>query len=183
MNDSTPPATAGAVLATGGGAPAPAAVDEPDRPTGPLSHRQIVTILIGLMMGMFLAALDQTIVASAMRTIADDLQGLKLPVLAELPRVQRVPIARGARSSEGFDSSLRLLLGNLSVVGVGWGAFWQHQPDYLRSQWEALVPLLEQGLLDPPIGSRHPLDDVVPALTEIDERRAHGKVTLTIRSA
>ena len=47
-----------------------------DAPAGPLSHRQIVTILIGLMMGMFLAALDQTIVATAIRTIADDLQGL-----------------------------------------------------------------------------------------------------------
>ena len=77
----------------------------------------------------------------------------------------------------------RLLLGNLSVVGVGWGAFWQHRPDYLRSQWEALLPLLEQGLLDPPIGSRHPLDAVAGALTEIDQRRARGKVTLTIRSA
>ena len=43
---------------------------------GALTHRQIITILIGLMMGMFLAALDQTIVASAMRTIADDLKGL-----------------------------------------------------------------------------------------------------------
>ncbi|MBK8758637.1 MAG: MFS transporter [Actinomycetales bacterium] len=42
----------------------------------PLTHKQIVTILIGLMMGMFLAALDQTIVASAMRVIADHLQGL-----------------------------------------------------------------------------------------------------------
>jgi MFS family permease len=47
-----------------------------DAPAGPLTHRQIVTILIGLMMGMFLAALDQTIVATAIRTIADDLQGL-----------------------------------------------------------------------------------------------------------
>ncbi len=45
-------------------------------PDGPLTHRQIITILIGLMMGMFLAALDQTIVASAMRVIADDLKGL-----------------------------------------------------------------------------------------------------------
>ncbi len=43
---------------------------------GALAHRQIITILVGLMMGMFLAALDQTIVASAMRTIADDLKGL-----------------------------------------------------------------------------------------------------------
>jgi len=78
MNDSTPPDTRDPALATGSGAPAPTAVTaEPDRPTGPLSHRQIVTILIGLMMGMFLAALDQTIVASAMRTIADDLRGLE----------------------------------------------------------------------------------------------------------
>ncbi|HET8767193.1 MAG TPA: MDR family MFS transporter [Pedococcus sp.] len=43
---------------------------------GALTHRQIVTILVGLMMGMFLAALDQTIVATAIRTIADDLKGL-----------------------------------------------------------------------------------------------------------
>ncbi|MEO7448124.1 MAG: NADPH:quinone oxidoreductase family protein [Humibacillus sp.] len=75
----------------------------------------------------------------------------------------------------------RLLLGNTSVVGVGWGAFWQHRPGYLREQWDALLPLLEQGLIDPPVGSRHPLDDVVAALTEIDERRAQGKVTLTVR--
>lgn len=45
--------------------------------SGRLSHREIVTILIGLMMGMFLAALDQTIVATAIRTIADDLKGLE----------------------------------------------------------------------------------------------------------
>ena len=45
---------------------------------GPLTHRQIMMILSGLMMGMFLAALDQTIVASAIRTIADDLHGLSV---------------------------------------------------------------------------------------------------------
>jgi len=55
-----------------------AAVPEPlDVPESALSHRQIITILIGLMTGMFLASLDQTIVATAIRTIADDLQGLQ----------------------------------------------------------------------------------------------------------
>src|SRR3954452_14289112 len=44
--------------------------------TGELSHKQIMTILSGLMLGMFLAALDQTIVATAIRTIGDDLNGL-----------------------------------------------------------------------------------------------------------
>src|SRR3954447_1404917 len=43
-----------------------------------LSHRQIVEILSGLMLGMFLAALDQTIVATAIRTIGDDLHGLSI---------------------------------------------------------------------------------------------------------
>lgn len=40
-----------------------------------LTHRQILTVLAGLMLGMFLAALDQTIVSTAIRTIADDLHG------------------------------------------------------------------------------------------------------------
>ncbi|MEV3854883.1 MFS transporter [Streptomyces sp. NPDC050095] len=44
--------------------------------SGGLSHRQILTILSGLMLGMFLAALDQTIVSTSIRTIADDLHGL-----------------------------------------------------------------------------------------------------------
>jgi EmrB/QacA subfamily drug resistance transporter len=42
---------------------------------GTFSHKQILTILAGLMMGMFLAALDQTIVSTSIRTIADDLHG------------------------------------------------------------------------------------------------------------
>lgn len=49
---------------------------------GGLTHRQIMTILVGLMMGMFLAALDQTIVATAMRTIADDLSGFSIQAWA-----------------------------------------------------------------------------------------------------
>jgi MFS family permease len=47
-----------------------------------LSHRQILTILSGLMLGMFLAALDQTIVATSIRTIADDLHGLSIQAWA-----------------------------------------------------------------------------------------------------
>ncbi|WP_300010400.1 MDR family MFS transporter [Pseudonocardia sp.] len=49
---------------------------------GLLTHRQILTIFAGLMIGMFLAALDQTIVATSIRTIADDLDGLSLQAWA-----------------------------------------------------------------------------------------------------
>jgi len=43
---------------------------------GEYSHKQILTILTGLLLGMFLGSLDQTIVSTSIRTIADDLHGL-----------------------------------------------------------------------------------------------------------
>jgi EmrB/QacA subfamily drug resistance transporter len=55
----------------------PAASNAPSE-TGEYSHAQILTILGGLMMGMFLGALDQTIVSTSIRTIADDLDGLSV---------------------------------------------------------------------------------------------------------
>jgi EmrB/QacA subfamily drug resistance transporter len=45
---------------------------------GEMSHREILLVLVGLMAGMFLSALDQSVVGTAMRTIADDLHGLEL---------------------------------------------------------------------------------------------------------
>ncbi|MHA6791958.1 MFS transporter [Pseudonocardia bannensis] len=54
----------------------------PERSPDELSHRQILTILVGLALGMFLAALDQTVVSTAIRTIADDLGGLSMQAWA-----------------------------------------------------------------------------------------------------
>ncbi|MGN9909682.1 NADPH:quinone oxidoreductase family protein [Phytohabitans sp. LJ34] len=70
----------------------------------------------------------------------------------------------------------RLLLNNISVVGVGWGAFWQSRPGYLREQWADLLPLLEAGRLDPPLGRTYPLERAAEAVAELDERRATGKI-------
>ncbi len=53
---------------------APSAPPATAAPTA-LTHRQIMVVLSGLLLGMFLASLDQTIVSTAMRTIADELNG------------------------------------------------------------------------------------------------------------
>lgn len=46
--------------------------------TAPLmTRRQIMLVIAGLMAGMFLSSLDQTIVSTAIRTIGDDLHGLE----------------------------------------------------------------------------------------------------------
>ena len=64
-------------------AAADAAATDPHRApaaaSGPaaLSHREIMVVLGGLMAGMFLAALDQTIVATALPTIVGDLGGIE----------------------------------------------------------------------------------------------------------
>src|SRR4249920_4011728 len=55
--------------------PGPAAVAGSDQ-ISEAEHRRILVILGALMLGMLLAALDQTIVATALPTIAGDLHGL-----------------------------------------------------------------------------------------------------------
>ncbi len=75
----------------------------------------------------------------------------------------------------------RLLLNNISVVGVGWGAFWMARPEYLGEQWRELEPLLRDGSLSPLVTSVYPLAEVPAALAELDDRRALGKVLLQVR--
>jgi NADPH2:quinone reductase len=75
----------------------------------------------------------------------------------------------------------RLLLNNISVVGVGWGAWWMTRPGYLQEQWARLLPHLENGSLDPLVGNTYPLEDAAGALLELDERRALAKVLLRTR--
>ncbi|MCX6407084.1 MAG: NADPH:quinone oxidoreductase family protein [Propionibacteriales bacterium] len=72
----------------------------------------------------------------------------------------------------------RLLLNNLSVVGVGWGAYALARPGHVAKEWAAIAPHLASGALTPPIGATFGLDDAAQALAEIDERRATGKVLL-----
>lgn len=52
----------------------PVAQSTPSKPI--MTHRQILLVIYGLMAGMFLSSLDQTIVGTAIRTIGDDLDGL-----------------------------------------------------------------------------------------------------------
>lgn len=42
----------------------------------PLTHKEILAVLSGLMVGLFLAALDQTIVSTALKSIVEDFDGL-----------------------------------------------------------------------------------------------------------
>lgn len=72
----------------------------------------------------------------------------------------------------------RLLLNNVDVVGVGWGAFALGRPGYVAQQWAELEPHLRAGALDPLISGTFPLDRAAEALTRLDDRTVTGKVVL-----
>jgi NADPH2:quinone reductase len=72
----------------------------------------------------------------------------------------------------------RLLLNNLSVVGVGWGADSFARPGQVAAQWEAMKPHLVSGALRPVLGRIFALEDAGRALAHLDERAATGKVLL-----
>ena len=75
----------------------------------------------------------------------------------------------------------RLLLNNVDVRGVGWGAYAMVRPGYMHEQWDALLPLMESGVIKPPIGATYALDDFGRALTDMDERRTLGKSVVKVR--
>ena len=75
----------------------------------------------------------------------------------------------------------RLLLNNIDVVGVGWGAWTLRHPGSLREQWQGLAALLESGRLAPPAPEVYPLERAAEAVASLENRTARGKVVLRVR--
>ncbi|MDN5895530.1 MAG: NADPH:quinone oxidoreductase family protein [Nocardioides sp.] len=73
----------------------------------------------------------------------------------------------------------RLLLNNISVSGVGWGAYALPRPDYIGTQWAAMEPHLRRGALKPIVGPSFGLERAAEALQCLEQRKATGKVVLT----
>ena len=72
----------------------------------------------------------------------------------------------------------RILLKNISVVGLHWGAYRLHDPARISEAMSALFELYTQGKLQPVISSTWPLTEAPAALAEIASRRSVGKVLL-----
>ena len=75
----------------------------------------------------------------------------------------------------------RLLLNNVDVRGVGWGAYAMARPGYMRRQWDELVPLMESGVIDPPIGSTYAMEEFGRALQDMADRKTLGKSVVSLR--
>jgi NADPH2:quinone reductase len=75
----------------------------------------------------------------------------------------------------------RLLLNNVDVVGVGWGAWTFAHPGYVREQWAELEPLLASGQVTAPQPQTFPMDQAADAMAALENRSARGKVVISLR--
>jgi NADPH2:quinone reductase len=74
----------------------------------------------------------------------------------------------------------RLLLNNTDIRGVGWGAYAMIRPGFMREQWDELLPMIESGVVDPPVGTTYPLAEVGRALSDMEQRKVLGKTVLLL---
>jgi NADPH:quinone reductase len=102
-----------------------------------------------------------------------------LRVLAPQGRLMVVGFAAGQGIPEVRVN--RLLLNNVDVRGVGWGAYALARPGYMQEQWADLVPLMTSGAIDPPVGATYDLDGFGQALQDMDDRRTLGKSVVRVR--
>jgi NADPH2:quinone reductase len=73
-----------------------------------------------------------------------------------------------------------LLLKEASAIGVFWGAFVARDPKRHASNVAELFRLHAAGAIRPLISARHPLADGAEAIRALADRRATGKVVVTV---
>ena len=73
----------------------------------------------------------------------------------------------------------RILLKNIAVVGLHWGAYAQHEPARIAETFEALFRLYEEGRIRPVIFRAYPLEELPAALAALGGRKTYGKVVVT----
>jgi NADPH2:quinone reductase len=72
----------------------------------------------------------------------------------------------------------RILLKNIAVVGLHWGAYAKNEPHRIPETFTALFQLYEQKKIRPVIYKSYPLEQAAEALAALGSRKTHGKVVL-----
>jgi NADPH2:quinone reductase len=75
----------------------------------------------------------------------------------------------------------RLLLTNTTIIGVAWEGLMPVSGVSLPEQWARLSTHVARGAVAPVISDVMTLDHAAEAVASLDERRARGKIVLTVR--
>jgi NADPH2:quinone reductase len=72
----------------------------------------------------------------------------------------------------------RVLLKNISLVGLHWGLYFDRDPQTLQDAQRALLSMYTEGKIEPLVSATYPLTDAAQALDALASRRTTGKVVL-----
>jgi NADPH2:quinone reductase len=72
----------------------------------------------------------------------------------------------------------RVLLKNISLVGLHWGLYFDKDPAVIRDAQRAIFDLHARGKISPVISATYPLSDAAAALDALGTRQTTGKVVL-----
>jgi NADPH2:quinone reductase len=73
----------------------------------------------------------------------------------------------------------RILLKNIAVTGVHWGAYLLKEPARVPETFEGIFSLYRDGKIKPLIYNSYALEDLPSALAELASRKTHGKLIIT----
>ncbi|MDJ0848917.1 MAG: NADPH:quinone oxidoreductase family protein [Myxococcota bacterium] len=72
----------------------------------------------------------------------------------------------------------RILLKNISLVGLHWSAYPEREPEAIAPVFEGLLRLHATGRIRPLVSASHPLEELPAALEALASRRTTGKVVV-----
>ncbi|MGR3716248.1 MAG: NADPH:quinone oxidoreductase family protein [Thermohalobaculum sp.] len=103
----------------------------------------------------------------------------KAAIRAANPEARLIPIGFASGEVPQIPANI-LLVKNLTVIGLYWGAYYRFKPEVLAESFRELIAWFEAGKIEPHVSNVVPLAEAGRALDLLESRRATGKVVVTM---
>jgi NADPH2:quinone reductase len=95
------------------------------------------------------------------------------------PEARLIPIGFASGEVPQIPANI-LLVKNLTVIGLYWGAYYRFKPQVLAASFRQLIAWFEAGKIKPHVSHVVPLPDANRALELLESRQATGKVVVEV---
>jgi NADPH2:quinone reductase len=111
--------------------------------------------------------------------VGGDIFDLSTKCVASEGRILIIGFAAGRIPSIALN---RVLLNNISIVGVLWGGYVISHSEYEKQAHAALMKLYEAGKIKPSVNAVYPFEEAPRGLRDLADRKVMGKAVLTFPS-
>ena len=111
--------------------------------------------------------------------VGGDIFDLSTKCVASEGRILIIGFAAGRIPSIALN---RVLLKNISIVGVLWGGYVLSHPSYEKTAHAELMKMYEAGKIRPSVNAVYPFEEAPRGLRDLADRKVTGKAVLTFPS-